>query len=217
VNTPEDTAAPPPPAVTPASFDITVTNLTLGQPLSPIAVVVHNSSQRVFRIGEAASEGLEVLAEGGDNSQLLDELDGIAEVSGSAPVGPGGSDMLMLELDDDQTDGLSLSVVSMLVNTNDAITGLNAISLADMPVGATMTYTAVAYDTGTEANSEQAGTIPGPADGGEGFNALRDDIDDAVTMHPGVVSADDGLSDSVLGQIHRFDNPVARVAITRTQ
>ncbi|MFT5808172.1 MAG: hypothetical protein ACI9LG_002473 [Moritella dasanensis] len=32
-----------------------------------------------------------------------------------------------------------------------------------------MTYNLPAYDAGTEANSEAVGTIPGPADGGEGL------------------------------------------------
>ncbi|MEM1187482.1 MAG: spondin domain-containing protein [Pseudomonadota bacterium] len=215
--TPPDTATPPPDPITPASFDVSATNLTLGQPLSPLAVLIHDSGQAVFRIGETASAGLELLAEGGDNSGLLDEIDGAAEASGGGPIGPGGSETLTLELADDQTDGLSLSVISMLVNTNDAITGLNGIPLADMAVGDSMTYSAVAYDAGTEANNELAGTIPGPADGGEGFNAMRDDVGDFVTMHPGVVTADDGLSLSVLNQMHRFDNPVIRITVTRTQ
>jgi len=205
--TPDDTATPQPDPITPASFDVAATNLTLGQPLSPLAVLIHDSGQSVLRIGEAASAGLELLAEGGDNSELLAEIEAVAEASGGAPVGPGSSETLTLELPDDQTDGLSLSVVSMLVNTNDAITGLHGISLAGMAVGDSMTYSAVAYDAGTEANSELAGTIPGPADGGEGFNEMRDDVGDFVTMHPGVVTADDGLTLSVLNQMHRFDNP----------
>jgi hypothetical protein len=216
-NTPDDTATPTPAPVNPASFDVTATNLTRGQPLSPLAVLIHDSGQAVFRIGEPASAGLELLAEGGDNSELLDEIDGAAEASGGAPIGPGDSETLTLELADDQTGGLSLSVISMLVNTNDAITGLNGIALAGMAVGDSMTYTAVAYDAGTEANNELAGTIPGPADGGEGFNAMRDDVGDFVTMHPGVVTADDGLTLSVLNQMHRFDNPVVRITVTRTQ
>lgn len=42
------------------------------------------------------------------------------------------------------------------------------------------------------------------ADGGEGFNAARSDINDIVRGDGGVVTADDGLSSSVLNQSHRF-------------
>ena len=64
-------------------------------------------------------------------------------------------------------------------------------------------------------DDEAPGTIPGPADGGEGFNAARDDDADRVSMHGGVVSAMDGLITSVLTEQHRFDNPVVGVSVTR--
>lgn len=204
----------PPPA---ATFTVSTVNLTVAQPLSPLAAIAHDSSVRAFSIGEPASEPLEILAEGGDNSALLDAIDGLAEASTEAPLGPGASESLTLELPDDTTDGVLLTVLTMLVNTNDAITGLNSLDVSGMAVGDSMTISVNAYDTGTEANTEAAGTIPGPADGGEGFNAARDDVGDQVTLHPGVVTADDGLSGSTLNQSHRWDNPVARITVSRTQ
>lgn len=213
---PEPPPAPPPPPAN-AMFQVSAVNLTLGQPLSPLAAVVHGDEFRAFMVGEAASPGLELLAEGGDNSGLLDEVEGRSELSGAGPVGPGASDTLELELDSDDTGGALLTVMTMLVNTNDAFTGLNAVDVSGMAVGDSMTRVSIAYDSGTEANSEAAGTLPGPADGGEGFNAVRDDLNDQVTMHGGVVTSDDGLSSSILNQTHRFDNPVVRFTITRTQ
>ncbi len=212
--TPPPVTTPPP---TPAVFEVVTINLTAGQPLSPIAVSVHDNSRSAFAVGEPASMGLELLAEGGDNSELLTELAGVADASGDAPVGPGGTETLTVELPDDQTAGLDLSVMTMLVNTNDAIVGVNGADVSGMAVGDSRVFNAIAYDAGTEANSEAAGTMPGPADGGEGFNADRDDIADQVTMHPGVITADDGLASSVLNQSHRWDNPAIRVRITRTQ
>jgi len=103
------------------------------------------------------------------------------------------------------------------VNTNDAFTALNNLGAANMAVGESRTATTISYDSGTEANTEAAGTIPGPADGGEGFNAVRDDIANEVRMHSGVLSADDGLNSSRLSEIHRWDNPVARITVTRTR
>ena len=206
---------PPPPPAPRAVFEVRATNLTAGQPLSPLAVLAHGAEVRPFTIGKAASNGLERLAEGGNNRALLAEIDSRAELSGEAPLGPGASTTLRLELDSGDTRATRLSVMTMLVNTNDAITGVNALDVSGLAVGERRVIEAVAYDAGTEANTEAAGTIPGPADGGEGFNATRDDVADRVTMHGGVVSASDGLSRSVLNHTHRFDNPVARFVITR--
>lgn len=209
---------PPPPAM--ASFDIAVTNLTNAQPLSPLAVVGHQGGYAVFAIGSPATGGLEQLAEGGDNSALLTEADAdglvLATVSGMAPVGPAGSDTVSVEILESDLPDFRISVSTMLVNTNDAITGINGIVVGDMAVGDTSSMYGIAYDAGTEANSEMAAHIPGPAGGGEGFNAARDDIADQVSMHSGVVSLDDGLGTSNLGEQHRFDNPVVRITIMRT-
>ncbi|TGD75716.1 hypothetical protein E4634_02220 [Mangrovimicrobium sediminis] len=214
---PDETTPPEPEPVVNAIFEVGVVNLTNGQPLSPIALALHDDSFAAFAVGAPASAGLELLAEGGDNSQLLEEVEGRVEASGEAPLGPGGEETFVLELDGDDVSDLHLSVVSMLVNTNDAFTALNGVDVSAMEVGDTWMVNAVAYDAGTEADSEAAGTIPGPADGGEGFNAARDDAADQVTMHSGVVTSDDGLPTSVLTQMHRFDNPVARFTVTRTQ
>lgn len=216
----DDLPTPPtPPAPTPepepvaVSYEIQVTNLTNAQPLSPVAAVLHTEGQ-LWSIGASASEALEEMAEGGDTSALRALSVVMSEVSGEAPVGPGQSDTLTISIDD-ITDA-NLSIVTMLVNTNDAFTGLNAYSLAELEVGEQWSTVTRAYDAGTEANTESAGTMPGPADGGEGFNAERDDAD-FVAGHPGVVSADDGLSTSVLSVQHRFDNPVMRITVTRTE
>ena len=118
-----------------AMFEVRATNLTVGQPLSPLAVMAHGDGIRPFTIGEAASNGLERLAEGGDNSALLAQIDSRAELSGRAPLGPGGSETLTLELDSGELRATRLSVMSMLVNTNDAITGVNALDVSSMAVG----------------------------------------------------------------------------------
>jgi hypothetical protein len=199
------------------SFEITTVNLTLAQPFSHLAVVIHNSGNSLFAIGQPASNGLELLAESGDNSVLLNATDSFAEASGNGVLTPGNSETMTLEFDSRDLADSALSLISMLVNTNDAFTAVNAISLGEMKVNDTLTLSTGSYDSGTEANSENAATIPGPAGGGEGFNAARDDIRDQVTVHSGVVSADNGLASSGLSQQHRWDNPVARISITRLQ
>lgn len=214
------TAPPPPPPPPPAmaSFNVTVANLTNAQPLSPIAVIAHQSGYAVFTVGSAATTGLEEMAEGGDNSALLAEADADAMVllttSGGAPIGPAGSETVTIDLLDSDRAGLRISVATMLVNTNDAFTSLNT-AVETMAIGDILTFDSVAYDAGTEADSEMAGTIPGPAGGGTGFDAARDDQADRVSMHSGIVSQNDGLTTSDLTEQHRFDNPVARVSIER--
>jgi hypothetical protein len=201
-----------------ASFNVTVANLTNAQPLSPVAVVAHQSGYAVFTIGSAATAGLEEMAEGGDNTALLAEADADAMVvvtaSGGAPIGPAASETVSIDLLNSDRVGLRISVATMLVNTNDAFTSLNT-AVDTMAVGDILIFDSVAYDAGTEADTEAAADIPGPAGGGTGFDATRDDQADRVTMHGGIVSRDDGLMTSDLTEQHRFDNPVARISIER--
>ena len=209
---------PPPPAM--ASFDVTVTNLTNGQPVSPVAVIAHQAGYAVFTTGSPATVGLETLAEGGDNSMLIAEADADANVlssgSGAAPIGPAGSETVTIDVLESDLAGLMVSVSTMLVNTNDAISGLNGVDVSGLAEGDAWTGRGIVYDAGTELNTELAGEIPGPAGGGEGFNAARSDRDDQVAMHSGVISQDDGFATSALTGQHRFDNPALMVRIERT-
>ena len=208
---------PPPPPT--ATFEVTVTNLTNAQPLSPVGVIAHGDGYAVFSIGAAATAGLEQLAEGGDNSALLAEADADAGVfataSGGAPIGPGGRETISIEVLQSDLANMRLSTSTMLVNTNDAVTMLNAVDLSAMQSGHVISQRTIAYDAGTEADTELAAHIPGPAGGGEGFNAARDDDADRVSMHSGVVGQEDGFATSSLSNQHRFDNPVAIVRIER--
>ena len=206
----ESTPLPEPISYT---FTVEVSNLTAGQPFSPIAVIAHTEGS-LWKIGEPATTALERMAEGGDNSVLLQFGSAIANISSEAPVAPGAQTTLTLTTD--SLEALKLSLSTMMVNTNDGFTGLNAMDVSSLAVNETLTHFTLAYDAGTESNSESSGTIPGPADGGEGFNEARDDVN-VVAMHRGVVSQHDGLTRSVLNSEHKFDNPLAKVVITRTQ
>lgn len=197
------------------TYEITLTNLSNSQPLSPLAVVLHSGSYNAWSVGSPAGAGLEQLAEGGDNTQFLADASAggaIATSSGDGVVGPGASDRVDVVVN--SASDLQLTVATMLVNTNDAFSGRGGIDLNALALGEQMTLVLPTYDAGTERNSELAGTIPGPADGGEGFNAARDDVN-VVSRHPGVVSNVDGYTDSVLDQSHRFDAPVARMVVRR--
>lgn len=211
----DDVAETPTPLPTPVeySYKVTITNLTYAQPLSPLAVVLHNDS-KMWMIGETASIALEKLAEGGDNSDFISDSTIIAAKSSEGVILP-GSDRTV-EVTTTDINATFFTVATMLVNTNDAFTGLTGIDISTLEINDTESWNLNVYDAGTEANSEAMGTIPGPADGGTGFDESRNDVD-FVAMHSGVVSQDDGLSNSVLTQAHRFDNPAIKLTITRTK
>ena len=218
---------PPPPAN--AVFEVTLVNLTAGQPLSPMVAVAHADGFSIYNVGEAASVALEHLAESGDSVPLAalandsKSVYAVAVASGGSLVpGPDNKATVTLTVPASSVPNLRLSLASMLGNTNDGFAGLGAQSLATLAPGATMSTSLLGYDAGTELNTESADTVPGPAtanSGGkhEGFNATRDDIVNTVHLHPGIVSKDDGLPTSALTQAQRWDNPVALLTIKRTQ
>lgn len=214
--TDSDDDDPAPPEETFATFSVEVKNTSTNQPLSPLAVIGHSSDYQLFTIGEPASEALEMLAESGDNSALLNkQIEGVSvQMAGSGVIPPSGNDTVTVTMDTSASP--YLSVASMLVNTNDAFVAETAMDLASLAVGESVRIAMPAWDSGTEANDEAAETIPGPAAGGEGFNSSRDD-NDRVSFHAGVISKDDGLDTSVLDASHRFQNPAAQLIITRTE
>ena len=199
-----------------STYSITVTNLTNNQPLSPQGFVLHRAGYQAWQTGEPASDGIERLAEAGDPSSFLDQavtdINVLATAENGSVIIPGGSNSV--EIKSKRDSDLRISVATMLVNTNDAYTGMSDTVIGDLAVNESKTFDVPAYDAGTEANSETAATVPGPAGGGEGYNPVQDDTG-FVAVHAGVVSADDGLAGSSLNESHRWDNPVARVTVTR--
>ncbi|WP_218938227.1 spondin domain-containing protein [Parashewanella tropica] len=195
-------------------YKVTVTNLTANQPFSPVTVVAHQANYPQFVAGQPASNALERLAEAGNNSGFSSEK-GVDKVeSGSGELFPGNKAAVSISLDADKLS--RISVLAMPVNTNDAFVGLSNVNLANLAVGQTVSFRGNIYDAGTEANTETKSTVPGPAGGGQGYNPERDDIN-KVHIHPGVISADDGLTGSTLSASHRFDNPGMSVVIERVK
>jgi hypothetical protein len=199
------------------TFIVRVTNLTANQPFSPAALVFHRPTLSLWEAGDTASDALELLAESGDPQPLVDGVAGeaaaVAAMTGSGVIPPGGSEAFTATLSRD--NALAFTLATMLVNTNDAFAGASGVALPALEVGQHHTWYLPAYDAGTEANSETAATIPGPAAGGEGFAVARDDVD-RIAVHSGVISAQDDLVASALDGSHRWDNPVLRLEFIRT-
>ncbi|MGB3726390.1 MAG: spondin domain-containing protein [Glaciecola sp.] len=218
------------------AYTIEVTNITHGQPMAPSAIILHEPGFNGFVAGEAASLGIETLAEGGSPDMLISEAQDATQfldATTTAGINPPGettalTTFLVPELD---IDNVRITVASMLVDTNDAFIGVDAHDISNMTVGQQMTVFALIWDAGTEANLETSSTMPGPAateagggGAGAGFDAARDDLIDAVRIHAGVVTSAnasdasrEGLSTSVLDQSDRFDSVGAKVVITRTR
>ena len=57
----------------PATFRVTVTNLTHNQPLSPPAMIFHLQGYELWEVGEPVSAALENLAESGDPGDVLSQ------------------------------------------------------------------------------------------------------------------------------------------------
>lgn len=199
-------------------YRITLTNITHSQPLSPIAVILHGKNYIAWEDGLPISNGLEILAEGGDPTDFIQAAENdnnvFAAKTGTGVILPGGNESLSLRVDTSERDTIYLTIATMLVNTNDAFGGVNAKSISHLELGQSLILMAPAYDAGTEGNSESLASVPGPAAGGEGFNTSRDDVD-FVRIHSGIISSEDGLENSVLTGSHHWDNPVFKLVVTR--
>lgn len=199
-----------------ATYEITITNVTNAQPLSPPALVIHEAGYPAWSVGTAASSGLENLAESGSPEEFISEKQSyaITSASGDGVVIPGAN--IRINLDASWNESLQITIATMLVNTNDAFTGTTGLTIGQLEVGESISRLTPIYDAGTEENTETSATVPGPAAGGEGYNSERE-TRNLVTMHSGVVTQDDGLASSALTEAHRFDNGAMTIRIERTQ
>ncbi len=170
------------------TWRVTVTNLTPqgpgapgSQPLSPPLFVVHSKQADVWSVGEIASHGVAAIAEDANNAPLesaLPQVQGVKTVFTDAggPIPSGVTRSFTVE-----TSGRfnRLSVVTMLVNTNDAFTGLDSQRLR----GHGSSHETMAYDAGSERNNELKSHIPGPCCG----NAfVRDPEGALIGPHEGI-------------------------------
>ncbi|MBL1276835.1 MAG: spondin domain-containing protein [Ectothiorhodospiraceae bacterium] len=206
-----------------ATYEVTVVNITNGQPLTPLGVVLHQSGYSAWQLGESVSVGLENLAESGSPADFLAEADANSAVAMSAgstngPFGPGSMETVTMTVN--ASSSLQLTVAAMLANTNDAFTGVTNWNIGGLAVGDSATTMTRVFDAGTEANTETADTMPGPAAAAgaqEGFNADRSGDLNRLTIHPGAVTSSDGLTTSALNEGHRWLTYGAKVVVTRTQ
>lgn len=208
-------------------YSVKIENLTHSSYFGPLLVSAHPAGTMLFTSGMPASMNLQKMAEGGDISGLEADL----MAAGANNVANPAAGLLMpgkhttANLVSPSATNTRLSIVAMLVPTNDAFVTLNNLTLPTMP--GTYTYLLNAYDAGTEANDEIRGSgamgMPGmpvapPLEalvgtGGTGISATAEGF---VHIHRGVLGDHNitgGVSD-INASSQRWLNPVARVTLT---
>lgn len=189
------------------TYEVTITNIANGmQAFSPPIIATHPTSIHAWQLGTPASPGIEKIAEDGMSDVLASELQGKATsiVASKAHLLPGNAALNIpgdsITLTITANDGDVLSYANMLVQTNDGFAGADSIPLTDG------TTDVMAYDAGTEDNTEAKTDVPGPPFGG------KSDLPDtkphaAITAHTGIIGKADVTPD------FNWTGPVARISI----
>ena len=211
-----------------AQLDVQITNLTRGSYFTPFLVAAHIEGASLFSSGSPASANLQAMAEGGDISGLAADVSAINATFVENPAGgllaPGASASTSLNTDA-APDNTRLSLVAMVLPSNDGFAGLNAIAIPTSP--GTYTYNVNAYDSGTEGNDEIVGSgapgepgYPAPppvlAASGTGGTGIDASAEGYVHIHRNVLGDDNmtGGASDIVNTVHRWLNPVIRVVVT---
>ena len=197
------------------SIEVTITNITPGMYLTPILAVGHGDEQgRMFEFESAASEPLQIVAEGGNLepiSQMFDaNSDHVVKDPHGGLLGPGESTTFTIN-----RNHTRLSLIAKILPTNDGFIAANDMLIRE---GSQELY---AIDAGTEANNEQitGGAQPNtpgiPADPGGLADRNAPGIASAkaegkVNRHPGISGAE---GSALNPDIHGWNGPVAIMTI----
>jgi len=186
------------------SITVTMTNTSPYQPMTPPVVVLHNApnadnGMRLFYPTQPAGESIIAIAENGNNAPLINTLGylvnqgrasayavGFPDPANPGPLLPGMSSSVELEVaSDDQV----LSLVSMVVCTNDGFSGVNGHTLS---ADDSETFLAPIYDAGSETNVLTLDYWVPPC--GTDSN-VTDDENGAVSLHPGQSGSENPIFD----------------------
>lgn len=176
-------------AETERTYQVTVTNLTGGQAMTPFVVATHDSGFSLFDRDQPASNGLQQLAENGGVPVLVEELlanDAVADVQVAAPaagppVHPGESVTVEVTAN---AEARWITLAGMLICTND---GFGGVSNVKVPADS-KTLFGYAYDAGTETNTEAYADLVPPCDGLGLSGESNPDLAENATIHrhPGI-------------------------------
>lgn len=209
-------------------YEVTITNLTAGQPFTPPLLATHRGRDAIFEVGRPASAALQQIAENGDNGPLAAALAPNRHVAATqqvtTPMVPAGR-VAATGLPDQVTTTITtrggakrLSFAMMLICTNDGFTGVDGLKLPRQ-VGASVTVMTSGYDAGTEINTQAFSDMVPPCrpliTGGPlmGTGATDPALAEGgvVSHHPGIQSGVGDVDPATFG----WSDPVARVRVTR--
>ncbi len=179
----------------PGTVTISFRNTSTSQPITPPVVALHNAPGtdngiRLFEVGQPAIGEVIEIAENGNNTPLADVVTGqiangtvtaggVAVPDPAGPLLPGGTSSITLDLASaDQV----LSIVAMVVCTNDGFTGVDSRALS---TDSTETFTTPIYDAGSETNVLTLDYWVPPCSDGAGSPNLGDVEGGAIMAHPG--------------------------------
>ena len=217
------TASGAPPSQT---YEVTITNLTDTQWFTPPLLTTHNRRADVFQQGHPASFGVKEIAENGNLAPLSEALgaspavaDVVVALGDPPPLAPG--DSITVEVTG-RSNARLLSMVSMLICTNDGFAGVDSAKLPRR-IGQTSHVYGYAYDAGTEINTEDFNDIVPPC---QDLNGVSDPEKDGtgesnpalaeggvVTIHGGI----DGTIADLTEPAHGFNPKAPAVAISATR
>jgi hypothetical protein len=215
------------------TYRVTIRNLTSGQPLSPPVVATHRGNDQLFEVGEPASVGVREIAENGNNGPIRAFLEAnpfgaISDFAeSSAPLFPEGTpggaeapnppefpDEVTLTVTADR-HARHLSVVTMLVCTNDGFTGVNSLELPRS--GRTVRVKTNGYDAHTEVNDEDLAHIVPPCQLiGVSSGEAGMDVSNPALAEGGVIAHHEGIKggSDLVPSVHGWKNPVAEIKVT---
>jgi hypothetical protein len=205
---------------------VEITNLTNAIYFTPLLVAAHNHNTHLFELSAPASSNLQAMAEGGNIDGLITDLEtaGGEYVTNPASglLAPGASAEAVI--DRPSKKNRFLSIVGMLLPTNDGFVGLDGLRIPKRK--GTYTYYLHGYDAGTEANDEiitggGAPNTPGvPADpganaGSGGTATVGPDHNQTVHLHRGIIGDNDPLggASDLDARVHTWQGPVARLVL----
>jgi hypothetical protein len=210
------------------TYEVTITDLTGGQPLTPPVVATHRAATGMFAVGQPASFALKEIAENGNLAPMIGQLDAdehVADTTAAAaplvPAGLPGSAMFgdSVTLAVSAFEGAKFfSFASMLICTNDGFTGVDSLRLPK-DVGDTVTVRSAGYDAGTERNTEDFADIVPPCQGLVGVSSGEPGTgtSNPALAEAGVIHHHAGIAGGadLLPAVHGWTDPVAEITVER--
>ena len=216
-------------ASSPTTYEVTITNLTSGQPLTPPVLATHRRPVHMFQVGSPSTFELKEIAENGNLQPMLTSLNSNPHVfdveAGAVPLVPPERENAT-DFPSSATFELTaaagakyLSWASMLICTNDGFTGVDQARLPNK-VGKAVTFMTAGYDAGTEINTEDFADIVPPCQSLMGVSSGESGTgtSNPALAEGGVIMHHEGIQGGrdLLPAVHGWSDPVARITITAT-